>query len=138
MRSTAIRWNFREYRFRFTLQFLSLQSVPLGTVSIQGFSPIPALVRGLLRLYHLQSGDLGKMTPVEGGYFATTFKCGRCYDDVVIPNHLSGSLQGGPDARMFESCLFGVRNNRQSCKNRLEIVLTRQPMRALGPFHSVP
>jgi len=39
MRSTAIRWNFREYRFRFTLQFLSLQSVPLGTVSIQGFSP---------------------------------------------------------------------------------------------------
>jgi hypothetical protein len=39
MRSTAIRWNFREYRFRFTLQFLSLQSVPIGTVSIQGFTP---------------------------------------------------------------------------------------------------
>ena len=39
MRSTAIRWNFREYRFPFTLQFLSLQSGPLGTVSIQGFSP---------------------------------------------------------------------------------------------------
>jgi hypothetical protein len=39
MRSTAIRWNFREYRFRFTLQFLPLQSVPIPTVSIQGFSP---------------------------------------------------------------------------------------------------
>jgi hypothetical protein len=34
-----MRWNFRGYRFRFTLQFLSLQSVPIRTVSIQGFSP---------------------------------------------------------------------------------------------------
>jgi hypothetical protein len=40
MRSTAIRWNFREYRFRFTLHFLSRQSVPTRTVSVQGFSVV--------------------------------------------------------------------------------------------------
>jgi hypothetical protein len=39
MRSTAIRWNFREYRLCFTLQFRSLQSVPISTVSVRGFSP---------------------------------------------------------------------------------------------------
>jgi hypothetical protein len=36
MRSTAIRWNFREYRFRFTLQFLSLQSVPSELSQFKG------------------------------------------------------------------------------------------------------
>lgn len=39
MRCTAIRCKFREYRLRFTLQSLSLQSVPNGTASTQGFSP---------------------------------------------------------------------------------------------------
>jgi hypothetical protein len=36
--STAIRWNFRQSRFRFTLAF-SVQGVPIRPVSFQRFSP---------------------------------------------------------------------------------------------------
>ena len=40
MRSTAIRWNFRGYRFRFTFAVPSLQSVTIPSVSFQGFTPL--------------------------------------------------------------------------------------------------
>ena len=39
-RSTAIRWNFREYRFRFNLLQPHPQSVPILAVSFQGCSPV--------------------------------------------------------------------------------------------------
>jgi hypothetical protein len=39
IRSTAIRWNFREYRFPFTLHPFPAKCA-LRTVSIQGFSPL--------------------------------------------------------------------------------------------------
>jgi hypothetical protein len=39
MRSTAMRWNFREYRFRFSTRASSPESVPIASVPIQGVTP---------------------------------------------------------------------------------------------------
>ncbi len=56
---------------------------------------------------------MSEMTWVERGHFAGTFQSGSRHNDVVISNHFAGSLEFGPNPRMFVRSLLRVRDDWQ-------------------------
>ena len=54
------------------------------------------------------------------------------------PDHFAGRLQFGPDAGVFKSGYFRVRNNWQSVEDAAEVAFTAASMRRCCSFDSVP
>src|SRR5258708_19456504 len=66
MRATAIRWNFREYRFLFTVVPFP-ETVPHFCVSVQGFTPSSQLDPSV---FAEKTGQSGRLTILTGPFFA--------------------------------------------------------------------